>query len=179
MIFLLSRGLMRDFHAVVGIDRIDMLHVWHDFTMSRIIAFQFVRVEPTRFASLAVDQAAEKAHGGFLVPSWLHKDINDVPILIHGSPQILMFPVNGDDGFIQVPGIAQLALPLFQFAGIGGPKLQAPLSDAFIRDENAALSQQLFDFTKAETEAMIEPHGVTDDLGREELLSNVVDRHVS
>ena len=126
MIFLLPRGLMRDIHAVVGIDRIDMLDVWHDCSMSGVIAFQFVGVEPAGLAPLPFDQATKEADRGLLIVSSLHQDINGVPILIDRTPQILMLPVNGDDDFIEMPGIAQLALPFFQSAHIRRSKLQTP-----------------------------------------------------
>ena len=38
------------------------------------------------------------------------------------------------------------------------------MSDGLIGDRDAALGEQLFDFTKAEAESMVEPHGVADDL---------------
>lgn len=85
-----------------------------------------------------------------------------------------MLPVNGNDGFIQVPGIAQLALPLFQFSCIGGLQLQASLSDAFIRDDDAAFGEEFFDFTEAQTESMVEPDGVADD-GRRKPMALVAD----
>lgn len=139
----------------------------HDLSVSRVIAFQFVREEPARFTALAFDQAAKEADGGLFIASPLHKDINGVAILINRLPEVLMFALNGDDGFIDVPRITQAALALLECARLGRTKLQTPLSDTFIRDENAAFSQELFDFTKAETEAMIEPHGVADDFRRE------------
>jgi hypothetical protein len=39
-------------------------------------------------------------------------------------------------------------------------KLEAPLSHGFVGDDHSPRSQQLFDVTKAEVEAVIEPHGV-------------------
>ncbi len=77
-----------------------------------------------------------------------------------------MFSLNGDDRFIEVLGIAQLALPFFQFAGIGGGKLQTPSPDRFVGHENAAFSQQFFHFAETETKSMVEPDGVTDNVSR-------------
>ena len=158
---------MGDFDAVVGIDPVDMLNGRHDFTVSGVITAEFIGVKPTGFAALAFDQAAKEPNRGFLIASPLHENINGVPILIDRTPEILMLPVNGDDDFIQMPGIAQLALPFFQFARIGRAKLQAPAPYRFVGHDDATFGKEFFDFTKAQTESMIQPHSVTDNFGRE------------
>jgi len=106
--------------------------------------------------------------------SRLHQDIKGVAILIHGTPEILLDPVDGDDGFIKVPGIAQLALPLFQFACIGRAKFQTPAPYRFVGHDDPAFSEEFFDFPKAKAEPMVEPHGVTDN-GRRKTMALVAD----
>jgi len=165
---------MRDFNSILGIDLIDRFDGWRDFTMSGVIAFQFVRVEPTRFTTLTFDQAAEKALGGFLVPLWLHQNINGVPILIDRAPEILMLSLDRDNRFIEMPGIAQPTLAFLESARIRWTKFQAPAPYRFIGDDDTPLSEQLFHFRKAETKSMIEPDGVTDD-GRRESVTLLAD----
>jgi len=75
--------------------------------------------------------------------------------------------LNGDKHFIQMPGIPQTTLVLLQFPRIRGSNLLAPLANRFIDDSDASFSQEFFDFTKAQAEAMIEPHGVADNVRRE------------
>jgi len=96
---------MRDFSTVVGIDGIDVLDGRHDLSVSRVITTEFIGVEPAGLMALACDQAAKEAHGGLLVASSLHQDINDVPILIDDPPEILMLPLNGNARFVEVPGV--------------------------------------------------------------------------
>ena len=55
MVFLLSRRLMRDFHAVIGIDRIEMLHGRHHRAVSGIIASKFIGYQPAGFPALAFE----------------------------------------------------------------------------------------------------------------------------
>ena len=166
VIFLLARRLMRDFHAVIGIDRIHVVDRRHDLSVSRVITAEFVSVEPARFTALAVDQAAKEAHGGLFVAPPLDEDINGIAVLIDRTPEVLMLPVNGDDDFIEVPRITQCPLAFLESTRIGGAKLQAPTLYRFISDDDATLSQQLFDFAKTETEAMIQPDGMTDNFCR-------------
>ncbi len=156
MVFLLSRRLMRHFHPVVGIDRIAMLHGWHDFPISHVIAFQFVREE----------QVAKEADRGLFVASRLNEGINGVAILIDRTPEILVLPLNGNDRFIQMPGIPQPPLAFVQPSGTRWTKFQAPLANGFICDRNASFSEGFFHFPETEAEAMVEPHRVTDNSRR-------------
>ena len=59
-----------------------------------------------RFASLAFEQPAEKAFRRLWIPSVLDEKINDIAVLVSGTPEIVPFPVNGDVDLVDVPGIA-------------------------------------------------------------------------
>ena len=114
-----------------------------------------------------------------LIASFLHKNIYGIPILIDRAPQILMLPVNRDHRFIEVPGITQLSLAFLESAGIGRTKFQAPASYRFIGHDDPAFREEFFDFTKTETEAVIQPDGVADDCRRESvpLVANGLSLH--
>jgi hypothetical protein len=43
----------------------------------------------------------------------------------------------------------------------------APLPDGFVRDRDAAMREEVFGVAEAQGEAVVEPHGVADDGGRE------------
>lgn len=111
--------MMGDFHSAIGVEGIEMRNRRHDLSVSRVIAFQFVRDEPARFTALTFDHVTKEAAGGLCIASPLHKDINGVAILINRKPEVLMFVLNGDDGFIEVPRITQAALALLECASIG------------------------------------------------------------
>ena len=131
---------MRDFHTVVGIDLMDVLNGRHDVTVCGIVAFQFIGDEPARFTALAVDQAAKEADRSILIASLLHENINGIAVLIHGTPEIVALALDRDKYFVEMPGIAQAALVFFQSPRIRGAKLQAPLSNGFIRHRDATFS---------------------------------------
>lgn len=54
-----------------------------------------------------------------------------------------------------------------QSAGIYGTKFDAPEADRFPGDNNASLSQEIFNIPVAEIEAVVEPDGVANDIGWE------------
>lgn len=105
MIFLLTRGLRGDFHAIVGMHRIDMRHIGHHFAVSRIITFQVVCEEPTGFAALPFEEATKEAPAAFFTAP-LQQNIQGIAILIDGPQEILLVAADNDDGFIKVLGIA-------------------------------------------------------------------------
>jgi hypothetical protein len=51
--FSLASRLVRDFDAVVGVDRIDVLDGRHDLTVCGITASQFIGHQPSGFTALA------------------------------------------------------------------------------------------------------------------------------
>ncbi len=130
--------------------------------MSRIIASEFVGHQPPGFSPLVFDETAEKPFGRALIAMALYENIKGIAVLIDRAPEILSLAMNRDKDFFDVPGIAQASLLFFELACVGRPKLPAPLSNGFIGDGDASFSQEFFDFTKAEAESMVEPHGVAD-----------------
>jgi len=139
---------------------IDVRHRRHHGPMSRIIASQFIGDQPSWLTTLAFELAAKEAFRGALIATTLHQNINRVAVLINRTPQILVFPLNGDKDFIQIPGIPQPPLSFFELPRILRPKLPAPLPNGLIGHRDAPCGQSFFDLTKAETESMGEPHGV-------------------
>lgn len=67
--------------------------------------------------------------------------------------------------FIQIKGIAVALMFALQLSGVFGSKLDAPQSDRFVANGDAALSQKIFDIAIAEVESIVLPNGVTDDFG--------------
>ncbi len=73
--------------------------------MSGIIASELVGDQPPGFAPLPFEQATEKPLSCLLIATALYEDINDIAVLVHGTPQIMTFPLNGAKDFVDVPGI--------------------------------------------------------------------------
>ena len=63
-----------------------------------------------------------------------------------------------------MPLVTQITLPFFQFTGKVGRQFETPLANTFIRDFNAPASQDLFNISEAQGEAMIQPDGMANSL---------------
>ena len=68
------------------------------------------------------------------------------------------------EDFIQIPGVAQPASSAPQRPGVVEPERLTPVADGFVRDGDAALSQQIFHITETQAEAVVEPNSMADDL---------------
>ena len=104
--FPLARRLVRHVRSGIGVDLSDLIHRRHERPVSGVLAFQFVRAQPSGFAALAFEHPAGKAFGRLLIPSvWAEKS-NAIAVLVPGTPQIMGVPLKGDKDFVNVPGIA-------------------------------------------------------------------------
>ena len=95
-----------------------------------------------------------------------HYEVDQVAVLVHGAPEILALTVDRDEDFVQEPRIAESTLSALQPPGVVGAKLPAPLSNGFVRHDDASLGQQILDIPEAQTVSVVQPHGVADDFRR-------------
>src|SRR5262245_30398799 len=72
--------------------------------------------------------------------------------------------------FIEVPLVTRLRTAATELVSILLTKLAAPLANGLIGHDHSTLKQELFDITKAQAEAEVQPHGVADDLGRKAVI---------
>ena len=130
------------------------------------VARQFVGDEHARDIGTAFEQLAEELEGCAFVPSALHQDIQDVPVLFDGAPQIMLLAIDLQKRLVTVPLVARLRAASAQLMSELVAKSEALLPHRFVGHEHASRSQVLFDITKAEVEAMIEPNRVCDNFQR-------------
>ena len=86
-----------------------------------------------------------------------------IAVLVDGTPKVVPATTDAHEQFVQVPGVTQTPLAAFQASGEPWSKLETPLADGFVGDRDPPLGQEIFDIAEAQTEAVIEPHGVADD----------------
>ena len=163
--FALARGLMREFGAIVLVLPRAVHHRRHHPTVGRGVAAQLVGDQPARRPAFAFQQLPEEALGGGAIAPGLYEDVDHVAVVIDGSSEILLAPLNIDEQFVQVPGVAQSSLPAPEDSRIRWPERATPLPNRFVGDDDAPLAEEIFRIAEAETKAVVEPDGVADDLG--------------
>ena len=115
----LSRRLMRNLCAIVRVSVRAMGDGRHDHSVRSLIAAQLVGDQPPRLTLLALQELAEKTLGSPAVTTRLDEDIEDVAILIDGTPEIVPPSLDGDEDLVQVPDVAQPALSTLEPASVG------------------------------------------------------------
>ena len=125
--FSLSRGLMRDFGTIVRVLGCVMGDRGHDLPMCNTVAPQLVGHETRRFLSLPLQEFPKESPRRTPVPAGLDEEVDQVPVLVHGAPEILALTVDRDEDLVQKPRIAEATLSSLQPPGVVGAKLPAPL----------------------------------------------------
>ena len=97
----------------------------------------------------------------------LNQDVDHVAVWIHGTPEILLLAVDSNEDLVQVPHIAEATLTPLQLSGIVGTEFLTPQPNRLIRDDDSSFGQKILDISEAQAEAMVKPHGIADDLGRD------------
>ena len=89
--------------------------------------------------------------------------------LIDGPPKVLSPAIDRDEDFVQKPRITESTLSSLQALGVVRTELCAPLPNGFVRHGDSSFGKQIFDISEAHAESMVEPDGMTNDLGRESM----------
>ena len=92
--FALTCRLMRVLAAIVQPPMAAMLDVRHHLLFGCFVAAKLIRGHYTRDVLTSLEQLAEKLLDCGFVPSALHEDIKDVPVLVYCTPQIGCFAVD-------------------------------------------------------------------------------------
>jgi hypothetical protein len=123
--------------------------------------------DPRLGARLAVKHTTQETLGGYLIAPFLDQDVQNDSVLVNGSPQPVTFATDLQRNFAQMPLVAGSHSSSTQPCRKCGSELGAPLADGFVADDNPAFGEEILNVTKTEMEAKVQPHGVSDDLGRE------------
>src|SRR2546427_10453371 len=165
--FALAGRLMRDFGSIVLVLRRAVHDRGHHEAVSRRVAAKLVRDQTPWRTALRFQQLPEEAFGGTPVAPWLNEDVDHVAVLVDGPPEIVLATLDIHEQFVQVPGVAQASLPVPQDTGVLRTEPPTPLPNRLVGYGDAPLSEEIFGIAEAQTEPVVEPDGVTDDLRRE------------
>src|SRR5262249_10144871 len=94
----------------------------------------------------------------------LHQDIQDVAVLIHRPPQIVMVALDRQKHFIQVPLVPGPRTTTTELISVLLTKLVTPFADRLIGHCHSTFTEELFHVAEAQTEPEVQPHGVADDV---------------
>src|ERR1700736_5143748 len=154
-----------------------MLDARQDLALCGGVALELVCHDHTRNVSQAPQQLAEEPPGRRGAAPALDQDVEYISVLVDRAPKIVLLAADADEHLVHVPLVARSWPAPPQHIGEHPAEAQAPLADALVTDDDPTRRQDQFNITKAQTEAVIEPHGMLDDLGREAEATIRVYRH--
>ena len=91
------------------------------------------------------DQPLEKLLSCFSVSSRLHKNVEDVPFGVDGTPQLMFLLSNRDNDLIQMPFVVGARTTTLDAICEMWIKAIDPQPDRFLADNHTALGQRVFD----------------------------------
>ena len=154
------------FHAVVQVAVLAVLDAGQELSYRRTIAFELIGHDHAWHIGQPHQELAEESLRGLLIPPALYQDVENIPLLIYGPPEVMAFPVDRQAHFIHMPRVTGLRPPMPERIRIGLAELAAPLPNRLIR-QDAPGEEEFLHVAVAETEPEIEPDAMADDLGRE------------
>ena len=87
-----------------------MNYIWHQLSMRNTITTQLVSHDLPGLAAMASQQPFEEAFRRRTITPGLEKDINDIAILIHSPPEVVLLAVDPHEDFVDVEGIAKASV---------------------------------------------------------------------
>ena len=159
----LTGMLVRNFSSVVFVLAGPMFNRWEDLSVSGRVALEFVCDELPWRPALSFQHFTKESLSGFLVSSPCDEDVENIAILIDFFQKVVLLDSDLHEDLIDVPDVAQAALFPPNFPSVFGSKLGTPEPDGLVGHHDSALSQQILDVAKAQSETVIEPHCATND----------------
>jgi len=162
----LTGGLVGELASIVRISASVMIRSGQDFPCGRGVALGPIGHETHRLGTLGFQCHAEEPLGGPCIASTLHEDIDDVSILVDRAPEVVDLSVDRDEDLVDMPDVTEPAFPALETLTKPRPNLQAPTAHGLVGDDDATLGEQILDVVEAQTESVIRPDRVADDLRR-------------
>src|ERR1700736_581442 len=168
---------MRPLSAIVEIAALAVLNPRQDLAFSGGVALELVCDDHSRNIPQALQQLAEEPRGRGCAAPALDQNVEDISVLVDRAPKIVLLAADPDEHLVHVPLVARLWPAPLQRIGEDPAEAQTPLADALVADHDPARRQDQLNITHAQTEAVIEPDGMLDDLAREAEALIQVRRH--
>jgi hypothetical protein len=140
-----------------------VIHGGHDAPVSGLVAFQPVRHQPPRRASLILQELPDEPFGGAGIATFLDEENDHVTVLVDGPQELVPHSSYLHEDLVQVPDVALSALATSEDSAARGPELPTPLLVGLVGDEDSTLRQELLDIARAQTESVLQPNGMTVD----------------
>lgn len=143
-------------------------------TIRLAVRSEFVGDDALRGQALLLHQSDQQPLGRLRITAGLDDFVENITVLVDGSPKPVPTAADGNHHLIQVPDVLSERLLSAQPLRVSCTEFPAPSPDGFMGYDNAALQQHFLDQTQAERETQIERDRMGDDLRRMQLIVGVL-----
>ena len=133
------------------------------------VARQRVGADHPRHIGATFERRAQGFRGGPLVAPGLHADSAHLPVPVDRPPASVLHAIDRDEDRVAVPRVTRLGPPTAHGLRVDRPERVAPPAHRLVGQEHPARGQQLRHVAVAQGTTAVQPHGVTEDRGREPL----------
>ena len=166
MLRALGMTLLAGSRIASEITTLPMFHPGQDLALGRAVALQFIRDDDPWDVLTPFERFVEELLRRVLIATALHQNVEDVVVLVDGTPQVMALPIDRQKHLIQMPFVPRARPSVLQLIGVRLPKLETPLADGLVGHVDAALEQEFLSIAVAQREAIIQPDAMTNDLPR-------------
>ena len=131
---------------------------------SDMIGPEFIGCDPSWRPPLLLQQLPHQLQRRLGIPLRLHEEIQNLALIVDGTPQPMAPTVNNEDHFIEMPIVAGRWSHMAQVASDRGTKFEEPAPYALVGNIEAPLGKQILHISKAQSEPGVEPNGVANDV---------------
>ena len=114
---------------------------WHEVTFGRTIGAEFVGDDPLGWHALLLQQPEQQSPCSPGVAPALNDFIENLAVLIDGTPKPVLSAGDGNHNLIEVPDVLARRSPATELLCVSRPEFPSPSPDRFIRDDDPALQQ--------------------------------------
>jgi hypothetical protein len=128
---------MRVLSTVVQVPVLAVFHTGQNLTNSRSIAAELIGDDHAGPVGQPLQQLPKKCLCSSFISATLHEDVEDIPVLVDGSPEVVPFPLDGQKDLIHMPLIAESGVPAEQLMRIDLTELPTPIARGFVGQRHA------------------------------------------
>jgi hypothetical protein len=130
--FSLPGRLVRIFRTIIEVAVLPMFDTGQDLALGRTVAPQLIGNNDPRNVRQALEQLAEELLRRLLVTPALHQNIENVPVLVNGAPQVVAFAPDREEDLIEVPLVTWSGTPAAEPIGEDPSEFPAPIAHSFV-----------------------------------------------
>jgi len=144
-----------------------MFNLGKQLAVCHSVASQLVGHDHSRYISKTLQQSPKETFGGPSIPPWLNEDVEHDTVLIHGTPQIMLYALDANEHLVHIPLIPRLWPAAAQAVGETLTEFLAPAPHCLVGHDHTTFGQNQLNVPETQAEHVVQPDGMADDLGRE------------